>query len=149
MPSWRRHKSSFSLLDWLEGWTDVQSVSDYCGVNPSYVLLLPREDILILSQEMGKEAYEVFRKLRADVGEVFRVVIQRYKFQLFRGLRLGVHLVAHLELVQVYFIDRFLLHECQITFFGHALVSLNHPYSACGRELDHHVVSRGNGLYGL
>ena len=78
-----RRKAPSLLLDWLEGWTDVQSVSDYYGVNPSHVLLLPREDILVLSQEMGKEASEVFRKLGADVGEVFRVVIQRYRFQLF------------------------------------------------------------------
>ena len=87
-------------------------MSDYGGVNPSHVLLLPREDIFILSQEMGKEAYEVFHKLGADVGEVFRVVVQRYRFHLFRGLRSGVHLVVHVDLVQVYIIDRFLLHGC-------------------------------------
>ena len=107
-----RNKTPSLLLDWLEGWTDVQSVSDYCGVNPSHVLLLPCEDILVMSQEMGKEAYEVFHKLRADVGEVFKVVIQGYRFQFFRGLRSGVHLVAHVELIQVYVIDRFLLHRC-------------------------------------
>ena len=59
---------------------------------------------------MGKEASEVFRKLGTDVGEVFRIVVQRYRFQLFRGLRSSVHLVAHVEIVQVYVIDRFLLH---------------------------------------
>ena len=36
-------------------------MSDDCGVNPSHVLLLPREDILVLSQEVDKEAPEVFR----------------------------------------------------------------------------------------
>ena len=46
-----RLKAPSLSLDWLEGWTDVQSVSDYCGVNPSHVLLLPREDILFLSQD--------------------------------------------------------------------------------------------------
>ena len=87
-------------------------MSDYCRVNSSHILLLPRKDIFVLSQEMGEEASEVFRKLGVDVGEVFRVVIQRYGFQLFRGLRSGVHLVAHVELVQLYVIDRFLLHGC-------------------------------------
>ena len=94
-----RSKAPLLLLNWLEGWTDVQPLSDYYGVNPSHVLLLPCEDILVLSQEMGKEASDVFRKLGADVGEVFRVVIQQYRFQLFRGLRSGVHLIAHLKLV--------------------------------------------------
>ena len=98
---------------------------------------------------MGKEALEVIRKLGTDVGKVFRVVVQRYRFQLFRGLRSDVHLVAHVELIQVYVIDCFLLHGCRITFPGHALVSSNHSHSAYGRELDHHVVSRGNGLYGV
>ena len=61
---------------------------------------------------MGKEASEVFRKFRTDVGEVFKVVVQRYRFHLFRGLKSGVHLVAHVELVQVYVIDHFFLHGC-------------------------------------
>ena len=50
---------------------------------------------------MGKESSKVFCKLRTDVGEVFRVVVQRYRFQLFRGLKSSVHLVAYVELVQV------------------------------------------------
>ena len=87
-------------------------MSDYYGVNSSHICLLPCEDVFVLSQEMGKEASEVFRKLGTDVSEVFRVVVQRYGFQFFRGLRSGVHLIAHVKLVQVYVIDRFLLHEC-------------------------------------
>ena len=50
-------------------------MSDYCGVNSSHICLLPCEDISDLSQEMGKEASEVFHKLGANVGEVFRVVV--------------------------------------------------------------------------
>ena len=87
-------------------------MSDYCGVNSSHVRLLPREDVFVMSQEMGKGASEVFRKLKANVGKVFKVIIQRYRLQLFRGLRSGVHLVAHVELVQLYVINRFLLHGC-------------------------------------
>ena len=87
-------------------------MSDYCGVNSSHICLLPCEDVFVLSQGMDKEAFEVFRKLGTDVGKVFRFIIQRYRFQLFRGLRSGVHLVAHVELVQVYVINRFLLHGC-------------------------------------
>ena len=73
--------------------------SDYCGVNSSHICLLPCEDVYILSQEMGEEASEVFRKLGTDVSEVLRVVVQWHKFQLFRGLKSGVHLIAHVELV--------------------------------------------------
>ena len=87
-------------------------MSDYCGVNSSHICLLPCEDVFVLSQEMGKEASEVFRKLETNVSEVFRVVVQRYRLQLFRGLRSGVHLVTYVELVQVYVIDHFLLHGC-------------------------------------
>ena len=87
-------------------------MSDYYRINPSHILLLPREDILILFQEVGKEASEVFLKLGADVGEVFRVIVQLYRLQLFRGLRSGVYLVAHVELVHVYVVDCFLLHGC-------------------------------------
>ena len=87
-------------------------MSNYYGVNSSHICLFPCEDVFVLSQEMGKEASEVFRKLGTDVGEVFRVVVQWYRFQLLRGLRSGVHLVAHVKLVQVYVIDRFLLHGC-------------------------------------
>ena len=47
------------LFDWLEGWADVQPMSDYCRVNSSYVLLLPCEDVFVLSQKMGEEAFEV------------------------------------------------------------------------------------------
>ena len=90
----------------------------YQTKHPTNICLLPCEDVSVLSQEMGKEAYEVFNKLRTDVGEVFRVVIQRYKLQLFRGLGSGVHLVAHVELVQVYVIDRFLLHGSRVTLPG-------------------------------
>ena len=63
------------LLDWFERWTDVQSMSDYSRVNPSHICPLPRKDVLVLSQEVGKEVSMVFRKLGADVGKVFRVVI--------------------------------------------------------------------------
>ena len=87
-------------------------MSDYCGVNSSHIYLLPCEDVFVLSQEMGKEASEVFCKLGTDVSEVFKDVVQRYRFQLLRGLRSGVHLVMHVELVQVYVVDRFLLHGC-------------------------------------
>ena len=66
-------------------------MSGYGGVNSSHIYLLPCEDVFVLSQEMGKRASEVFHKLGANVGEVFRVVIQQYRFQLFRGLRSGVH----------------------------------------------------------
>ena len=54
-------------------------MSDYCGVNPSHVLLLPREDILVMFQEVDKEVSEVFRYLGTDVGEVFRVIVQLYR----------------------------------------------------------------------
>ena len=108
LPLWREAPSF--LLDWLEGRADVQPMGDHCGVNSSHICVLPCKDVFVLSQEMGKEAPEVFRKLGANAGEVFKVVVQRYKLQLFRGLRSGVHLVTHVELVQVYVIDRFLLH---------------------------------------
>ena len=124
-------------------------MSDYCGINPSHILLLPREDILILFQEVGKEAFEVFRKLGTDVGEVFRVIVQLYRLHLFRGLRSGIYLFAHVKLVHVYVVDRFLLYGCRVAFPGHALVSSNHSYSTCGRKLDHHVVSGGDDLYGV
>ena len=87
-------------------------MSDYCEINPSHILLLPSEDILILFQEVGKEASKVFRKLGADVGEVFKVIVQLYRLQLFRGLRSGIYLVAHVELFRVYVVDCFLLHGC-------------------------------------
>ena len=124
-------------------------MSDYCGINSSHIRLLPCEDILVLFQEMSKEALEVFRKLRTDVGEVFRVIVQQYRLQLFRGLKSGVYLVAHVKLVQVYVVDHFLLHECRVSLPGHALISSNHSYFACGRKFDHHVVSGGNDLYGV
>ena len=78
---WR--KAPPLLFDWLKGWADVQPMSDFCGVNSSHVCLLPSEDVFVLSQEMGDRAFEVFRKFGDDVGEVFRVVIQRYRLQLF------------------------------------------------------------------
>ena len=124
-------------------------MSDYCWINPSHILLFPREDILILFQEMGKTASEVFRNLGSDVGEVFRVIVQLYRLQLFRGLRSGVYLVAHVELVQVYVVDYFLLHGCRVALLGYALVCSNHSYSTYGRKLDHHMVSGGDGLYGV
>ena len=124
-------------------------MSNYDGINSSHIRLLPCEDILVLFQEMGKDTSEVFRKLGTDVGEVFRVIIQWYRLQLFRGLRSGVYLVAHVELVQVYVVDCFLLHRCRVTLPSHALVSSNHSYSACGRKLDHHMVSGGNDLYDI
>ena len=98
---------------------------------------------------MGEETSEVFCKLGTDISEVFRVIVQRYGLQLFRWLKSGVYLVAHVELVQVYVVDCFLLHGCRVTLPSHTLVSSNHSYSACGRKLDHHVVRGGNGLYGV
>ena len=47
-------------------------MSDYGAVNSSHICLLPCEDVFVLSQEMGKRASEVFCKLGANVGEVFR-----------------------------------------------------------------------------
>ena len=73
LPFWR--EAPPLLLDWLEGWADVQPMSDYRGVNSSHVCLLSREDVLVLSQKTGKGAFEVFRKLGADVGEVLWVVV--------------------------------------------------------------------------
>ena len=54
-------------------------MSNYDRINSSYILLLPCEDIHVLFQEMGKEAFEVFRKLGTDVSEVFSVIVQRYR----------------------------------------------------------------------
>ena len=54
-------------------------MSDYGGINSSHIFLLPCEDILVLFQEMGKEAFEVFHKLGTDVSEVFKVIVQRYR----------------------------------------------------------------------
>ena len=48
------------LFDLLEGWADVQPMSDYCRVNSSHICLLPCEDVFVLSQKMGEEAFEVF-----------------------------------------------------------------------------------------
>ena len=47
------------LFDWLEGWADVQPMNDYCRVNSSHVRLLPCEDVFVMSQKMGEEAFEV------------------------------------------------------------------------------------------
>ena len=124
-------------------------MSNYGGINSSHIRLLPCEDILVLFQEMGKETSEVFRKLGTDIGEVFKVIIQRYRLQLFRGLKSSVYLVVHVELIQVYAVDCFLFHGRRVTLPGHALVSSNHSYSAYGRKLDHYMVSKGDGLYGV
>ena len=59
LPFWR--KAPPLLFDWLEGWADIQPVSDYCGVNSSHVCLLPREDVFVLSQKIGERAFEVLR----------------------------------------------------------------------------------------
>ena len=45
------------------------------GINSSHVRLLPCEDILVLSQKLGKETSEVVRELGTDVSKVFRVFI--------------------------------------------------------------------------
>ena len=58
LPFWR--EAPPLLFDWLEGWADVQPMSDYCRVNSSHVRLLPCKDVFVLSQKMGKEAFEVF-----------------------------------------------------------------------------------------
>ena len=68
------------LLDWFEGRAGVQPMSDHCRVNSSHVRLLPCEDVFVMSQKLSKEAFEVFCYLRADIGEMFRVVIQRHRF---------------------------------------------------------------------
>ena len=49
------------LFYWLERWTDVQPMSNYCRVNSSHARLLPHEDVFVLSQKMGERAFEVFR----------------------------------------------------------------------------------------
>ena len=48
------------LLDRFEEWADVQPISYYYKVNSSHVRLLPCEDVLVLSQKLGEEAFEVF-----------------------------------------------------------------------------------------
>ena len=53
------HEAPPFLFDWLEGWADVQPMSDYCRVNSSHVRLLPCENVFVLSQKMGEEAFEV------------------------------------------------------------------------------------------
>ena len=64
-------------------------MSDYGGVNPSHFCLLPYEDVLVLSQKLGKETSEVVRELGTYVGELFRVIIQRYGLQLFQMAQVG------------------------------------------------------------
>ena len=59
LPFWR--EAPPPLFDWLEGWADVQPMSDYCRVNSSHVCLLPREDVFVLSQKIGERAFELFR----------------------------------------------------------------------------------------
>ena len=59
LPFW--NKAPPLLFDWLEGWVDIQPMSDYCGVNSSHVCMLLPEDVFVLSQEMGERAFEVFR----------------------------------------------------------------------------------------
>ena len=49
------------------------------GINSSLIHLLPCEDILVLSQKLGKETSKVVSELGTDVGEVVRVFIQRYR----------------------------------------------------------------------
>ena len=39
------------------------------GINSSHIRLLPCEDILVLSQKLGKETSEVVHELGTDVGE--------------------------------------------------------------------------------
>ena len=48
------------LLDRFKGWADVQPMSYYCGVNSSYVRLLPCEDVFVMSQKLSEEVFEVF-----------------------------------------------------------------------------------------
>ena len=67
------------FLDRFEGWADVQPMSYYCRVNSYHVRLLPCEDVLVLSQKLGEEAFEVFCYLGADISGMFRVVIQRHR----------------------------------------------------------------------
>ena len=54
------HEAPPLWFDWLEGRADIQPMSDYCKVNSSHVRLLPCEDVFVLSQKMGEEAFEVF-----------------------------------------------------------------------------------------
>ena len=55
---WR--EAPLLLLDRFKGWADIQPVSYYCRVNSSHVRLLPCEDVSILSQKLGEEAFKVF-----------------------------------------------------------------------------------------
>ena len=57
LPLWREAPSF--LLDWFEGWADVHPMSDYCGVNPSHISLLPCEDIFVLFKKMSERVFEV------------------------------------------------------------------------------------------
>ena len=59
LPFWR--EAPPLLFDGLEGWADVQPMSDYCGVNSSHVCLLPCKDVFVLSQKMSGRAFEVLR----------------------------------------------------------------------------------------
>ena len=45
LPLWREAPSL--LLDWLEGWANVQPMSNYCGVNSSHIRLLPCKDVFV------------------------------------------------------------------------------------------------------
>ena len=74
------HEIPHLLLDRIKGWADVQPMSDYCRVNPSHVRLLPHEDVFVLSQKSGEEAFEAFCQLGADIGQICRVAIQRHRF---------------------------------------------------------------------
>ena len=59
LPFWR--EAPPLLFDRLEGWANVQPMSDYCGVNSSHVCLLSRKDVFVMSQKMGERAFEVLR----------------------------------------------------------------------------------------
>ena len=59
LPFW--YESPPILLDWFEGWADVQPMSYYCGVNVSHLRLLPCEDVFVLFQKLSEEAFEILR----------------------------------------------------------------------------------------
>ena len=59
LPFWCETSALF--LDLFEGGVGIQSMSDYCRVDSSHVCLLPCENIPILSQKLGEEAFEVSR----------------------------------------------------------------------------------------
>ena len=57
LPFWC--ETSVFLLDRFEGGVGIQSVSDYCRVDSSYVCLHLCENVSILPQKLSEKAFEV------------------------------------------------------------------------------------------